>query len=188
MIDLNRCIGNSKKDVQILSLDKNVLESIEKLYDIKPQSTFGYIVYNTGGIVIDNWIRLYGAGKMNLIKRNHIFPYDNIVVGEDVLGGLFIVLESGNIAYFAPDTLEVEDMEITYNQFVYWCIEGDTDTFYQDYRWKNWKEELRMMGTEDGVSFYPYLWAKADSIETRSRKKLPIKEIIELEFRFREEI
>lgn len=37
-------------------------------------------------------------------------------------------LENGNIGYFAPDCLELEDMEISLSQFLYWCLYGDTDT------------------------------------------------------------
>lgn len=54
-----------------------------------------------------------GAGELDFAERDMFFPYDEIVVGEDVLG-LFIILEGGNVACFAPDTLEIEDMEISF--------------------------------------------------------------------------
>lgn len=179
-----KSIEESEKDIQLLPIEQIVLNDIEQKYKIAPESTIGCIIYNTGGMVIDHWIRLYGAGKLNFAERNQIFPYNDIVIGEDILGGLFIILENGNIAYFAPDTLEMEDMEISFSQFLYWCVQGDTDTFYIDYRWENWKDEIRNMDLDKGVSFYPFLWAEADGIEARHREQIAMKEIISLEFDF----
>ena len=161
---------------------------INNTYSINKESILGAIIFNTGGITIDGWIRIYGAGELDFAERNMFFPYDEIVVGEDVLGGLFIILEGGNVAYFAPDTLEIEDMEISFGQFVYWCLQGDTDTFYKDYRWERWQEDVKNLGLSYGMSFYPYLWAEAESFEKRHRKPIPMKELIGLEMDFLQQI
>ncbi len=182
--DLFNDIRNSEKAIKILPVQDSSKERIKEKYDIKQDSLFGVILENTGGIVIDNWIRLYGAGELDLVSRNELFPYDNLAIGEDILGGLFLFLESGNIGYFAPDCLEVEDMEIRFNQFLYWCLHGDTDTFYMDYRWENWKEDVLNLSSNEGVAFYPFLWANAKELESRKRSKVPIDEIIRLEFDF----
>lgn len=121
---------------------------------------------------------------MNFISRNNLCPFNNIVIAEDILGGLFIFLENGNIGYFAPDCLELEDMEISLSQFLYWCLHGDTDTFYKDYRWKDWKKDVSNLKNNEGVAFYPFLWAKAENLESRHREIVPIDEIIGLEFDF----
>ena len=109
-------------------------------------------------------------------------------VGSVLLGGLFIILEGGNVAYFAPDTLEIEDMEISFGQFIYWCLHGDTDTFYTDYRWEHWQEEVKSLGIDYGMSFYPYLWAEAESLEKRHRQAILMKDIIGLEMDFCQQI
>ncbi len=186
--DLLNDIRNSEKSIKILPVQDSSKERIKQKYDIKQDSLFGVILENTGGIVIDNWIRLYGAGELDLVSRNELFPYDNLVIGEDILGGLFVFLESGNIGYFAPDCLEVEDMEIRFNQFLYWCLHGDTDTFYMDYRWENWKEDVLNLSSNEGVAFYPFLWANAKNLESRKRSIVPIDEIIRLEFDFLDQI
>ncbi len=138
------------------------------------------ILESTGGIIIDNWIRLYGAGEMDFVSRHAVFPFDNPVVAEDILSGLFVYLHNGNIGHFAPDCLELEDMEIHFNQFLYWCLHGDTDTFYMDYRWKNWQEDISNLNCNEGVAFYPFLWTQ-ELIEKRSRRIVPMNEIIGLE-------
>lgn len=181
-------IKESSKEIEVLPFEQNALDAIREKYDINSESLLGVIIYNAGGIIIDNWIRIYGAGRLDFASRNQLFPYDNIVVAEDVLGGLFLVLDGGSMGYFAPDTLEIEDMEITFSQFLYWCIQGDTDTFYMDYRWENWKEEIADIDLDKGISFYPFLWANADSFESRHREQIPMKEIIEMEFDFLEQL
>lgn len=182
--DLLDDIRTSEKTIKVLSVQDPVKGKIKEKYDIKWDSLLGVILDNTGGIVIDNWIRIYGAGEVDLTARNELFPFDNLAIAEDILGGIFVFLESGNIGYFAPDYLEVEDMEIRFNQFLYWCIHGDTDTFYIDYRWENWKEDVSDMGCNEGMAFYPFLWANAKDLESRKRSKVPIDEIIRLEFDF----
>jgi len=182
--DLLDDISTSDKAIKILPVQDPVKEKIKEKYDIKWGSLLGVILDNTGGIVIDNWIRIYGAGEVDLAARNELFPFDNLAIAEDILGGIFVFLESGNIGYFAPDYLEVEDMEIRFNQFLYWCIHGDTDTFYIDYRWENWKEDASDISCSEGVAFYPFLWANAKDLESRKRSKVPIDEIIRLEFDF----
>lgn len=170
-------INKSDKLIKVLPRDY----SIKSKFQINPNSLLGLIIENTGGIVIDNWIRLYGQGEININFRNDLFPYDNLVIGEDIIGGLFVYLENGNIGYFAPDCLEVEDMEISFSQFLYWCLHGDTDTFYMYYRWDNWQKDVSNLKCDEGIAFYPFLWMEA---QDRNRKIVPINEIIGLEFDF----
>lgn len=183
-----KSIKESPKEIRILPKQDKQLLVIKNQYSINEESTLGAIVYNTGGIMVDEWIRIYGAGDIDFTERNKLFPYDKIVVAEDILGGLFIILEGGNVAYFAPDTLEIEDMEISFGQFIYWCLHGDTDTFYTDYRWEHWQEEVKSLGIDYGMSFYPYLWAEAESLEKRHRQAILMKEIIGLEMDFCQQI
>lgn len=175
-------IKKSIKTVNVLPSDDAIKVLCKQTYKMNSTSLLAILLENTGGIIIDNWIRLYGTGEVNFVSRNHLCPFDDIVIGEDILGGLFVLLENGNIGYFAPDCLELEDMEIGFGQFMYWCLHGDTDTFYGDYRWKNWKKDISGLKYNEGISFYPFLWSKAENLESRSRKIVPIDEIIGLEF------
>lgn len=177
-------IEKSTKMVNILSSDDYIKDILKKTYEINSKSLLAVFLENTGGIIIDNWIRFYGTGEVNFVSRNSLFPFENIVIAEDILGGLFICLENGNIGYFAPDCLELEDMEIGFSQFLYWCLHGDTDTFYKDYRWKDWQKDISNLKNSEGIAFYPFLWAEAESLESRDRKIVPIDEIIRLEFDF----
>lgn len=172
----------SSKKVEILPVEETVLRQISNTFKIKEDSLFGNIVLNTGGLVIDNWIRIYGAGQANFFQRNVKFPYNNLLVAEDILGGLFALIDNGNIGYFAPDTLTWEDNDLSYSEFIYWALHGDTDTYYQDYRWNMWQNDIENVDINNGVSFYPFPWAEEDSFEKRVRKEIPMEEIIQFQF------
>lgn len=175
-------IKRSSKIIKVLPYNDIAKQALKAKYKINSESLLAAILENTGGIVIDNWIRLYGAGEVNFVTRNSLFPFNEVVIGEDILGGLFICLNNGNIGYFAPDCLELEDMDIKLGQFVYWCLHGDTDTFYTDYRWQGWQKDTAALKNNEGVAFYPFLWADAENLKSRSRTVVPMDEIIKLEF------
>ena len=177
-------IKSSSKTINVLPLDEAARQAMKEKYRIKSGSLMAAILENTGGIVIDNWIRLYGSGELNFVTRNSLFPFNEIVIGEDILGGLFICLDDGNIGYFAPDCLEMEDMEIKFGQFVYWCLHGDTDKFYTDYRWDGWQNDASKLKSSEGVAFYPFLGLRRKVWRAESVKVVPMDEILRLQFAF----
>lgn len=183
MSKIMHSIQKSPKKVKMIPVDEAVLRDISNAFEINQNSLLGTIVYYTGGIIVDDWIRIYGSGKANFYQRNQDFPCTNILVAEDILGGLFAIMDAGTIGYFAPDTLQWEDNDLTYSEFLYWCFHGDTDTYYKDNRWCTWKEDISTLPIENGIAFYPFLWAKAE-LEERIRKEIPLAEIIRLEFDF----
>lgn len=52
---------------------KENYDDIENQYSIHKESTLGAIIYNTGGIIIDGWIRIYGAGELDFAERNMLW-------------------------------------------------------------------------------------------------------------------
>lgn len=85
-------IKSSSKTITVLPPDEAVRQNVREKYRIKSGSLMAAILENTGGIVIDNWIRLYGSGELDFVTRNSLFPFNEIVVGEDILGGCSSVL------------------------------------------------------------------------------------------------
>ena len=106
-----------------------------------------------------------------------------LLIADDVLGGFYAINTGGlgsaigNVFYLAPDTLEWEDLEITFSEFVYWTFTGDINKFYEDFRWKGWQDEVRDMSGDEGISIYPFLWAEGESIEKRFMKIVSIEEV-----------
>ncbi len=121
--------------------------------------------------------------KRGISAYGNTAEYEVVIVKSNTLYG--IKENSDIIHYFAPDTLEWEEMEFTYSQFVRWLVEGDTDTFYKSFRWQGWEQEVAELDFSEGISFYPFLWAQA---EQRSRKPVPLREIITLAFDMRDQL
>lgn len=112
------------------------------------------------------------------------------LVASDVIGGLYAIninkfSDNRNmIWYFAPDTLEWECIKMMYNEFVAWCLQGNTDEFYSMMRWQNWKNEVKNTTINSAILIYPFLWAKECDVETSGKKIVNLDEIIELNFEY----
>ena len=74
-------------------------------------------------------------------------------------------------------------MEISFLNFYTGAFMAIRLLSIKDYFWKVGKDVVNIKNDE-GVAFYPFLWAKADSFESRAREIVPIAEIIRLEFDF----
>jgi hypothetical protein len=166
---------------------------------VTTRSPMGAIIYETGGILVAHgWIRVLGSGCERLPRslpewnKGRTFeeygdPAPYLLVADDVIGGFF-ALDGGGLGgkvgsmfYFAPDSLRWEAMDMGYSDFVYWCFTGDLAKYYADYRWKGWQEDVKNLPGNEVFGFYPFLWAKAESLECRSRKPIPIAEQYDLQ-------
>ncbi len=158
----------------------------------------GAIVHQTGGLLIDRgWIRILGAGCDRLplsqpdwnLGRSVLQFGDQAsfwLVGWDVLGGQFAIngggigTNPGKLYYFAIDTLEWEEMEFGFSDFIWWCLTGDLEKFYGGFRWAGWQDEVASLAGDQVIGFYPFLSAQAESIDDRHRKPVPVTEVFEL--------
>lgn len=178
----------STNKVEFLPANKNNAEKV--LYDLQvtAKSILGAISYYTGGILVANgWIRILGSGADNfnrdISRWNKLKLDESLLVADDVIGGFFAINggyfegEVGNIFYLAPDTLEWEDLELKFSDFVYWTFTGDISKFYEIFRWAEWEKETSKVTGDMGILIYPFLWAEGEEIEKRSRKVVPIEEL-----------
>ena len=152
---------------------------------VTTRSPMGAIIYETGGILVDHgWIRILGSGCERLPRSlpewnlgrtlrdyEHATSYFSLVA-DDVIGGFF-ALDGGGLGgkvgsmfYFAPDSLCWEPMNMGYSEFVCWCFTGDVAKYYTDYHWQGWQEDVENLPGDRAFNFVPFLWAKADSLES----------------------
>ena len=83
----------------------------------------------------------------------------------------------GNVFYLPPDTLEWEDCELGYTDFLNWAFSGDLALFYEKGRWAGWQEEAAALGGDSVYQFFPPLWTEESAdIEQTSRCVIPIAE------------
>nr|WP_315238970.1 DUF2625 family protein [uncultured Flavobacterium sp.] len=197
----------AKNKVEILSVDKQKAKDALYKTQITTRSPMGSIVFETGGILVDNgWIRILGSGSEKL-KRNlpewnlgkgfteFGQPSSFLLVADDAIGGFFLLnggglgKDLGKIYYWAPDNLEFEPLNLTYSDFLFFCFNNNLDEFYKGYRWKTWKNDVAKLDCDKVFNFSPYLWTKeGKNIEKVSKKDVPIEEQYKLNLEFRKQL
>ena len=188
---LTRKIDRAKNAATLLPPSPSAHDDLLKL-QITTHSTLGALVAHSGGLLVDHgWVRLLGswserlgrslAGWNESTGRKGLF-----LVGDDVLGGVLAINggrlngEKGHVHYFAPDALRWEDLGRGYTDFVAFLLQGDLEEFYGGKRWQGWQTDVEDLPGDLAFSFYPPLWTNSDSIDQRSRRAIPLKELVEL--------
>ena len=193
---VQRWIADAKNSVEVLPTDRGRAESVLHAVQVTTRSPMGAVAYETGGISVDRgWVRILGAGgprmdgdlaAWNGLGANAILARIEgaFLVAHDVLGGFFALNGGalgparGNVFYFAPDSLEWEDMQGGYSQFLGWLFAGDLAGYYGDYRWPGWEDDVRALSFDRGFSIYPFLWTKEGrDVAAQSRRPVPMKEL-----------
>ena len=200
-------IKSAKNKVEILSVDKQKAKDALYKTQVTTRSPMGSIVFETGGILVDNgWIRILGSGSEKL-KRS--LPEWNLgkgftefgqassflLVADDAIGGFFLLnggglgKDLGKIYYFAPDNLEFEPLNLTYSEFLNFCFNNNLDEFYEGYRWKTWRDDVVKLDCDSVFNFVPYLWTKeGKDIEKATKNDVPIEEQYNLNLDFRKQL
>lgn len=63
------------------------------------------------------------------------------------------------------------------------------DSFYQDYRWKNWIQDSQNIKGDQAFSVFPYLWTvEGKDIENSSKRAINVKEIWGLHLEIRKQL
>ncbi|MEH4781218.1 DUF2625 family protein, partial [Escherichia coli] len=91
---------------------------------------------------------------------------------------------TGCVYYFAPDTLNWESLEVGYSEFLQWALSGDLDTFYENVRWQQWREDVIKLSATEAFTFYPFLWVQSE--EARTRKVISLTELWEMQYQMKE--
>src|SRR5687767_2205124 len=164
--------------VEVLPAEPARADAVLLALQVSTRSFLGGIAHESGGLLVDHgWLRLLGGGSERLPRDlagwNGIAsqpPHPRLpgalLVGDDVLGGFFAVnggaLEGpqGNVFYLAPDTLEWEDLERGYADFVLWACQGDVAGFYEGMRWAGWEADVRALPGDRAFSVFPPLWSR----------------------------
>lgn len=192
-------LKNAKNKVEVLPKDTQRADSV--LYDIQvtTRSPMGAVVYETGGIFINNgWIRILGSGS-NKLPRTLIswnqgksilngrsdLPY--LLIADDVMGGFYAINNGGisidsesirKVFYFSPDNLQWEPMDWQYSEFLQFCFYGDINKFYESMLWTGWEKEVMAINGDKGIQCLPPLWTmEGKDVSKVSRKTVPIEEI-----------
>lgn len=188
-------VDSAKNEVEILPAD--TLKAKNALYktQVTTHSIMGAIVFSTGGILIDNgWIRILGSGCSKLSRtlpdwnKGKAFkefgdPPAYFLVADDAAGGYFAInygsfgKDIDNIYYLAPDNLKWEALDMTYENFIWFCFTGDLEKFYTGIRWTSWKKDVQAINSNQVFNIYPPLWSKeGKDVNKDFRKPVPVEE------------
>ncbi|GAA3443368.1 hypothetical protein Pve01_28470 [Planomonospora venezuelensis] len=165
---------------------------------------------HSGGLLVDHgWVRVLGgssglpgmpdllrASALPTIASAHPAP-SRLIIAYDVLGGVFAIKggvapagalpgKPGEVLYFAPDCLEWESLELSYENWLRWLLSGRLAGFYESFRWSGWQQETRTLALDQGVSFTPPLWSAEaqNDIDATDRHPVPLAELLGLHSEF----
>jgi hypothetical protein len=159
----------------------------------------GALALETGGLVIDHWLRVLGGGgprmdgdlaRWNGLGERPILPPrpGMLFVGHDVIGGFFALdggalgEGKGEVFYFAPDSLGWEGIDHGYSEWLDAMLGESINDFYAENRWTGWEREAAATFPDRGLSIYPPLWTEESRpIEKTSRKAVPMEELWRLQ-------
>ena len=150
--DFKGVLDGATTKVSLINPDEKAVAHLKEVYPFHEETFFGVVLSKTGGIVIDNWIRIYGSGKYDFYRKNtSLSEWGALIVAEDIVGGLFSLDGNGIINYFAPDSLQWESLDIKYSQFIQWAMSKErVDKYYETFRWDGWEKDSAWVGLFKG--------------------------------------
>ncbi len=185
-------LRDARNAVDVLPVDRARARRTLEAIQVTTRSPMGAIAYETGGLLIDGgWVRVLASGcerlrgdlaSWNGLGEAPVLPAlaGKFVIAHDVLGGVFALgAETRTVFYFAPDSLEWEDLERGYSDVVGGLLlQGDLEGFYGSYRWAGWREDVAKLGGDRGFSIYPPLWSEeGKDVANQSRRPAPMLEL-----------
>ncbi|MFC4123027.1 DUF2625 family protein [Nonomuraea zeae] len=207
--ELRELLATAAVPLRTLPVDRGEAHRSVLQLQVTARSFLGALALNTGGLIVDDgWVRVFGGGSggggdvlPSLAQVNQfpaVFdpgwrPAAGLVVGHDVLGGVFAVNgpdpaaagrpgEPGQVTYFAPDTLEWESMEMSHSAWTSWLLSDRPARFYEGLRWPGWRPEAAALASSLGITVHPCLWseeARADLAAT-TRAAVPMRQVLGL--------
>lgn len=174
--------------------DKSVIEEL----NVNEQSVLGQVLLNVSGVVINDYLRIWGNDEPNILYQNNrvkqFYSGNKLIVANDIWGGLFAISNGdfeGNmrdIWYFAPDLLEWENLDINYAEFLSWACGSGLEEFYQSFLWEDIDSILREINVNQAILIYPFMWAKECNLETADKKIVPLEELVAINADYQKKI
>ena len=171
----------SSNDIKFLKCNKKITDSIERPQELK------FILEHFSYVTVNGYLKILGNDSENGFSYcNELFSKcynsNHCLIAYDILGGLFAIsIEKLNsIEYFAPDTLEWEDLEIDYKEFLYWVTTNQLDTFYQELIAPDLLTLDLSLEKNEVVLTYPFIWSMEYTPSGAVRKIVPFKELLEM--------
>ncbi|WP_404386461.1 DUF2625 domain-containing protein [Knoellia locipacati] len=182
--------------VEVLPVTREQGERTLHRLQVTTHSALGALALECGGLLVDHgWLRILGGGHdgiPDLATANGLDdPSDSstdpphLLVALDVLGGRFAIdggglgVATGQVCYFAPDSLQWDSLDIGHTAFVHAMIGGATERFYDGQRWPGWQEECARLASTEGFALYPPPFTvEGQDLSAVSRGAVPMDELL----------
>lgn len=191
-------IAASPVDVKVLPASPEDGRRCLEALQVTTRSPMGAVAFHTGGLLVDHgWLRVLGAGSAALPRSLDLWNavggsarFDRgVLIADDVLGGFFAWFrEPRTVHYLAPDTLEWEDSQLGYADWLAWALTERLRQFYEDLRWEGWSQEIATLRGESGLLIYPPLFSEASPVAERKRSPVPMEELWRLGLDFQRQL
>ena len=139
------------------------------------------VLAGTGGVSVNGILRLFGSGTVDFFEKNkQLSGLGFTAVAEDIFGGVFGQDSSGEMLYFMPDELKIEEFGGDYGEFLGWlCCREDFELFYRDYCRECPGLLFSEIPVSKGVSLYPPLWEETG--EKRTAAAVEMSRLLDVE-------
>lgn len=171
-MELSDLLSGGKNRVEILPPDPSCAAINAEYFQADESSNFGLLINQSGGVTAEGIIRLLGSTRDSEFRDINLFNIKfggsgYIILGDDIFGGIFALNTGllpdcgGNILYFAPDSLEWEDLEIKLSGLFGFLAKGDIRGFYGQFTDELFTKCTAInAGFNQVLSFYPPQWSK----------------------------
>jgi Protein of unknown function DUF2625 len=189
--DIQAAAHSSPYPVELLPVEAGRGRECLAKVQVTTRSWLGAVVFYTGGMLIDHgWLRVFGSGDVERTLVDIVTANERVtgglLVSVDVLGGLFSWASTADstaptIQYFAPESLEWEDLECGYQQWLSSMLSGSVSEFYSTLRWSGWEEEVSGCPLDRGIhTLPPPFTVKGKDLDRASRRPVPMTELTSL--------
>ena len=188
-MELGELLLNGKNRVEIIPADAACAKINADYYGADGQTTFGMLITQSGGVVVNGAVRLLGSNQDPNFRDICLFNVKHgsaglVFIGDDIFGGIFAVNTGlfspdnlGSIMYLAPDTLEWEDTELQLSGLFAWLKDGDMAGFYGQFSEEEYNALCaRNVGFNKVLSFYPPQWSAEFSNGERDVREIDVNE------------
>lgn len=176
---LERALRGASNAVELLPGGEKAGEEAMLRLQLFADTALGAMVRYSGGLLVDaGWLRVLGSGHPRL--EGTVLSWNGLdhpsrfaglsgalIVGYDVLGGLFAVNAGGlpgrpgAVSYLSPDVLDWQELSATYSAWLAWVAEGDLAGFYNAVRWSDWEDDVEPLTGDLGLHRDPPPWTIA---------------------------
>lgn len=184
--EVEAAVAAAPYPVRSLPPDPAMAETGLALLGITARSWLGAVVANTGGLLVDHgWLRVLGSGGEGLpdVTVEADPAMGGLIVAYDVLGGQFAWVPGRpgarpTVHYFGPDTLDWQDLEQGYADWLGAVLAGSLTRFYDTLRWPGWEAEVGALRADQGITVFPPPWSEEGrDLSAASRSPAPLVQI-----------